>query len=273
MSDLEVEYLALETELLSDADNLGRCMRMAHVCMSLRKDSEALTYLRRCMGSYGKEPTSTGEGMAIVEMGLKMWKSLRYTAKDTLRINISTDRARLLSDLHKMLELLKAREDPALEQRISFLLACVKEHAGQLQEAIALQSELIALQAMDGVDLTFIILKAAVILKHLGNHDQAIEYLEFLLDDPPLGEGYGRTHVLAFLALTYDQHPKRQDFVVVLRNTYDELLQVRGLCTYLPVLSLSPSPLYVSHARTHTNPLRPPTHRATRKTWPGGTGL
>lgn len=220
----EVEFLSLETELIAEPENLLKCIRMVEVCMSLKKDGLSMQYMRRCLSIYGKTPTTTGNGMTIVDLGMKMWRSMRYTAKESLRVNIGTERARLLGDVHKVLEIVKGFNDPAIEQKVLFKLACLKEMLGQLQEAIAIFSDLIAAQAMDGVDLTLIILKASVILKHLGNHDQAIEYLEFLLDDPPVSEGYGKTHVLAFLALTYDQHPKRQDFVVVLRNTYDELL-------------------------------------------------
>jgi tetratricopeptide (TPR) repeat protein len=225
MDELEVELLSTEGYLVSHPDNMDKLIRIADICLTLDKRSKSLQFLRRAMTLFIKAPTSCGEGMNIADLGLKFWKTGRYNSKDSLRVNISTERSRMLADTLKVLDVMRTMGDPALHQRIMFKIACVKEHVGMLQEAVAILSDLIAVQAMDGVDLTFIILKAAVLLKHLGNHDQAVEYLEFLLDDPPVSEGYGKTHILAFLALVYDQHPKRQDFVVVLRNTYDELLQ------------------------------------------------
>ena len=52
-------------------------------------------------------------------------------------------------------------------------------------------------------------------------HNQAIEYLEFLLDDPPINEGYGKTHVLALLALVYEQ--AGDQYGVVLAKTYEDM--------------------------------------------------
>jgi len=225
LHDLEVEFLSLEADLLHDAENMGQLIRMADVCLSLDKRSRSLQFMRRGMNLYLKSPSNTTVGTKLVDLGLAFWRSGRYVEKDSLRVNISTERSRLLADVLKVLEAMRDLGDPSMHQAILFKIACVKEHVGMLQEAVAILSDLIAMQAMDGVDLTHIILKAAVLLKHLGNHDQAIEYLEFLLDDPPTSEGYGKTHILAFLAMVYDQHPKRQDFVVVLRNTYSELLE------------------------------------------------
>lgn len=44
----------------------------------------------------------------------------------------------------------------------------------------------------------------AVILEYMGETAQAIEYLEFLQDDPPSSEGLGLTHVLGYLALCFE---------------------------------------------------------------------
>ena len=44
----------------------------------------------------------------------------------------------------------------------------------------------------------------AVILEYMGETAQAIEYLEFLQEDPPASEGIGLTHVLGYLALCFE---------------------------------------------------------------------
>jgi hypothetical protein len=88
---------------------------------------------------------------------------------------------------------------------------------------LAILSDLIAVQAVDGVDLSYVILKAAVILKHLGpsKHKQCLEYLEYLLDDPPVSEGMGKTHVLAVQLLVFEQGGEK--YRVLLPKYYKEL--------------------------------------------------
>jgi hypothetical protein len=56
-------------------------------------------------------------------------------------------------------------------------MSYVREVLGEFQASLALLSELISEQAVDGVDLSYIIFKAAVILKQLGQAKQSIEYL------------------------------------------------------------------------------------------------
>ena len=70
----------------------------------------------------------------------------------------------------------------------------------------------------------------------MGGTDQAIEYLEFLVDDPPVGAGYGKTHVLAFLTLVLEQvkGPKRD--VGLIAAHYEQLKKV-----YIQEMSSDPS--------------------------------
>jgi hypothetical protein len=75
------------------------------------------------------------------------------------------------------------------------------------------------------VDLSYVILKAALLLKHIGSsrYKQCIEYLEYLLEDPPTSENMTRTHVLAVLLLVYEQGgPKYQ---VLLSKHYKDLAE------------------------------------------------
>jgi hypothetical protein len=44
-----------------------------------------------------------------------------------------------------------------------------------------------------------------VLLKHLGQNNQAIEYLDFIQEDPPNVEGIGNTQTIAFATLSYEQ--------------------------------------------------------------------
>ena len=123
-------------------------------------------------------------------------------------------------------------------------LSCPKECLGLHAESLALLSELITLEADHGVELAYIIFKAAgahhdhdhypllppslsdalslsltlpVILEHMGETAQAIEYLEFLQEDPPSTEGIGLTHVLGYLALCFEN--KGSIYLVALEGT------------------------------------------------------
>jgi hypothetical protein len=50
---------------------------------------------------------------------------------------------------------------------------------------------------------------------------QSIEYLEFLVDDPPSTDGYTKMHILALLALVYEQSGPQ--YRIVLEKTYGDL--------------------------------------------------
>ena len=57
----------------------------------------------------------------------------------------------------------------------------------------------------------------------MGGTDQAIEYLEFLLEDPPIEAGYGKTHVIAFLTLVLEQIKGRKRDEGAIEMNYDNL--------------------------------------------------
>jgi hypothetical protein len=60
----------------------------------------------------------------------------------------------------------------------------------------------------------------SVILEHMGETAQAIEYLEFLQEDPPTTEGIGLTHVLGYLALCFEN--KGSIYLVALEGECEE---------------------------------------------------
>ena len=156
----------------------------------------------------------------------RVWKHLKYVKKDSIRVNLSVERAALLLKIKSVLTLLARLQDPESHEVISLKLAYTKECSGALQDAISILSDLITAQAHNGVDLSFIILRAAVLIKHMGGLDQAIEYLEFLQDDPPVEAGFGKTHVLALLVLSLEQVKgfKRDEWAII--SYYDDLKTV-----------------------------------------------
>lgn len=140
-----------------------------------------------------------------------------------MRLNTSDERKEMLYGAEDVLISL-ANGDAStgpFQQRVMAKLAHVKECLGLHAESLALLSELITMEADTGVELTYIIFKAAVILEHMGETAQAIEYLEFLQEDPPTTEGIGLTHVLGYLALCFEN--KGSIYLVALQGTYGPL--------------------------------------------------
>ena len=132
----------------------------------------------------------------------------------------------LLNGIKEVLTVLARMRDPSVHDVVSLKLAYIKECTGGLQDAISILSDLITAQASNGVDLSFIILRASVLIKHMGGTDQAVEYLEFLQDDPPVAAGYGQTHVLAFLTLVLEQVKGHKRDPGLIAALYDKLKKV-----------------------------------------------
>ena len=131
-----------------------------------------------------------------------------------------------LNGIKEVLTELARMRDPSVHDIVNLKLAYIKECTGGLQDAISILSDLITAQASNGVDLSFIILRAAVLIKHMGGTDQAIEYLEFLQDDPPVAAGYGQTHVLAFMTLVLEQVKGHKRDAGLIAAMYDKLKKV-----------------------------------------------
>lgn len=225
--ELNKELVTLNNDLEKSPEDFEKLYRMSEVMMGLEKTEKASQFIIKAIGSFFKAPGPPQRGIDVCDLALKHWRTTRYANKETLRINLSEDRAKQYSNVLKLLKKIqKELRDESLKNAIAFRTATIQENVGMIQDALQIYSDLIAAQAMDtGVDLTFVIMKASILLKHVGNHAQAVEYLEFLLDEPPEAEGYGRTHILAFLALTYEHHPKRQEFATTLKKTYEDLFE------------------------------------------------
>ena len=168
--------------------------------------------------------------LVVLETALKCWKQLRHVPKaSNVRINLGPERKKLLTDMLHVTDNYVSKQnitDPAIQSHLNSILviaAFVKESLGRFQESLSILSDLIASQTVDGVDLPYVILKAALLLKHVGKtrYKQCIEYLEYLLEDPPTSEGLTKTHVLAVLLLVYEQGGEK--YRVLLSKHYKEL--------------------------------------------------
>lgn len=220
--ELQIELTKLEATLLRDENNIPCMCRLSDIYRLLDKQAKSESLLKQAMETLSLlNPMSASMGYAVIECALRFWKAAKYV-KD-FRVNFSSERMEILGNINTLLDLLIPLKDPVLGEKFQFLKGYVLETAGQYQEALAIYSDLIAAQAMEmGVDLTFVIFRAAVILTHIGGFAQAIEYLEFLLDEPPAAEGYQKTHILGFLISVYERSGDR--YQAILERSYDDLL-------------------------------------------------
>ena len=182
----------------------------------------------------------------VCDIAYQQWKNEGYvpSAKDKIRINFSVERNRLLASIVRVLETVLEEIRPAMAPIIEiettknpseidwrtplpqpgdipvvvevapvdpmvdivkFRLATAKESSGALQEALALYSELIVAQT-EHVSLDVVIFRAALLLKHIGSTAQAMEYFEFLTDEPPVE---GKRVSLHSYTLSYSSKQKQ----------------------------------------------------------------
>lgn len=92
---------------------------------------------------------------------ISYWKLDRYVKPGSLRLNLSEQRKMSLVEVKEILQKLSLQRDSQFHQRILLKLAYVNECLGLLAEALTILSDLITLQADNGVELAYIIFKAA----------------------------------------------------------------------------------------------------------------
>jgi tetratricopeptide (TPR) repeat protein len=217
------EIEELEIQLASHPNNVNNLCRLAELYLGDGRINKVGTLVNRALESYLRTQLTVTQGVNVYEISLRYWKAERYSNKKSMRINTTKERKDLLNSIHQVVLALVQLRDPKQAHLISYKAAYIKECLGEFQDSLSLLSDLIAAQAVEGIDFNFVIFKAAVMLKHLGQHKQAIEYLEYIEDDPPVEAGYTKTHVLAFLILVYEQSEEK--YKVFLSSTYKKLTQ------------------------------------------------
>lgn len=217
------EILKYETGLDKDPDNFQHYGQLIDLLLRDGNTARAKILLEQGREVNKKHNIGVESRYNFACSCVSVWCTDRYTRRDTVRLNTSDERKEMLYGAEDVLISL-ANGDAStgpFQQRVMAKLAHVKECLGLHAESLALLSELITMEADTGVELTYIIFKAAVILEHMGETAQAIEYLEFLQEDPPTTEGIGLTHVLGYLALCFEN--KGSIYLVALQGTYGPL--------------------------------------------------
>jgi tetratricopeptide (TPR) repeat protein len=219
-NDPEIEQL--EIEVNSNPNSISSLCRLSELYFSDGRGNKAAPLVRRAIEVFLKTQLTVSQGLSVFEISLRLWKTERFANKKLMRLNASKERKQLLEQIHLVILALLAMRDPKQGSLIAFKAAYVKEAIGAFQDSLSLLSDLIAIQAVEGVDFSYIILKAAVLLKNLGQNKQSIEYLEYLEEDPPIDSGYTKTHILSLLILVYEQSAEK--YRVFLSSTYKKLL-------------------------------------------------
>lgn len=161
-------------------------------------------------------------GFDIIIVGLKFWKDSRYASKTQkdLHLNITGERGQVISEIKAIVALLQKNKTHM--HLANQYMAYINECEGLFRDSLALLSDLISEQVQNTTtDLSYVIFKAGVILKHIGDPIQSIEYMEFLVDDPPSHEGLTKTYVIAILADLYESSGDK--YQIFLNTTYKDL--------------------------------------------------
>jgi len=226
MSSNGAEIHRLETQLQSEPNNLNVICQLADFHVIDGKLNKASPLVLRGIDLYKAVQLSAVQGVKILDTSLNLWKADKYANKNGLRINCSNERKRLATHILDISAIIKRLRDLKInQQQLNLKIAYMKEIQGSFQDALTIFSELISEQATD-VDLSYVIFKAAVLLKQIGENKQAIEYLEFLQDDPPVTQGITKLHVVAFLILVYERAGEK--YKVFLPGCYKSL---NTICT------------------------------------------
>ena len=212
----------LEIELAGNPDEFDKYGLLIENCVRSNAKPRALHVAELGKAYIASHDVSIERKYEYATSLISVWKMERFSkkTKDNIRVNITTERKVFMQEAHDILQKLPQSDNVQLQHQIMLTLAYVKECLGLLSESLVILSDLITAEADESVELAYIIFKAAVILKRLGQSGQALEYMEFLQDDPPSRSAITKTHVLALLTLTFEQGGSK--YSVVLQQTYGQ---------------------------------------------------
>lgn len=225
--EMRLEIEKLEELLNKQPSNVPNLCRIIELHTAAGRPAKAKPFLEHAISVITNtlmDPTKGVSGSdTVVEAILNVWKASKYLKKKSgevdIRLDISGKRRTSLQDAQDILDAVVARKK---KQTTSLQLAYVSEMLGNHTKALAILSDLISDDGMStALDLSYVIFKAAILLKHVGQNKQAIEYMEFLTDDPPTNNGFSKTHVLAFLILLYESSEEK--YKVFVPSAYNEL--------------------------------------------------
>ena len=193
----------------AEPSSLITMLNLAHL-------SPSTDVVQDCINLYSKQVGTSGydymfeEGYLVMEITMEQWKQLRRDANlngdSGVLINYDAGRSKIIVNLLLVVKNVLRIGANLVTNNFRLYSALLFEINGDLLEALAIFSDLIAIQSQDtGLSLSAVILHAAAILMYLKRYTEAIEYLEYIDDDDIVTESHARLVIQSLLSMAYGQ--------------------------------------------------------------------
>jgi hypothetical protein len=95
---IQIEINKLEAKLITDVDNISLHINLVELYISLNNRVKAASHVAEGIKLFKDIRSDAVVGSYVVEAAIKYWKYIRYANKDSLRINTSSDRVKILQE-------------------------------------------------------------------------------------------------------------------------------------------------------------------------------
>jgi hypothetical protein len=160
-NQVDAEIGQLEVELAGSPEEFDKYGRMIELCLRANVKPRALTCVGLGSNLLKTRQLTLENKFEFACSLLSFWKYERFSKKDTIRVNLTPERKEYLLQAQEILQSLVICPDISTRYKILLKLAYIKECLGQLSQALSILSDLITAEADDGVELAYIIFKAA----------------------------------------------------------------------------------------------------------------
>ena len=158
---IEGEIGELETELAGNPLTFDKYGKLIDLCLKISSKPRALTCVRNGLNFIENNQIILERKFEFACSLISFWKYERFIKKDTIRINLTNERKEYLLQAQTLLQSMIICPNISMRYQISLKLAYVKECLGLLSQSLSILSDLITAEADDGVELAYIIFKAA----------------------------------------------------------------------------------------------------------------
>jgi hypothetical protein len=158
---VDAEIGQLEVELAGHPEEFEKYGRMIELCLRANVKPRALTCVELGTNLLKTKQLTLEKKFDFACALVSFWKYERFSKKDTIRVNLSPERKEYLLQAQEIFQSLVICPDISTRYKILLKLAYIKECLGQLSQALSILSDLITAEADDGVELAYIIFKAA----------------------------------------------------------------------------------------------------------------
>lgn len=157
----EAEIGQLEIELAGNSNIFDKYGKLIELCLKVSAKPRAITCVQLGTTYLQTNQMTLERKFEFACSLISFWKYERFSKKDTIRINLTSERKEYLLQSQDILQSLVVCPDISMIYKIMLKLAYVKECLGLLSQSLSILSDLITAEADDGVELAYIIFKAA----------------------------------------------------------------------------------------------------------------